>query len=219
MALVTRIRGKAPTIQKILSGSGSYVPAPDVKWIRVTAVGGGGGGGGSGSTPGAVATAGTATTFGSISAGGGGVGANFDIPGIGGTASLGAEAGLAINGNDGQAGTAEDEGGLRGLGGFGGNTPFFNGGASRAIYNNVGLVAGTSNSGGGGQGGANNAVGNIISGGGGGSGAFVQAIIRTLASSYAYSVGTAGNGGGAGTGGLVGSAGAAGILIIEEFYS
>jgi hypothetical protein len=57
------------------------------------------------------------------------------------------------------------------------------------------------------------------SGQGGGAGAYIEAIINNPSTSYSYSVGTGGNGG-TGVGGLKqdGGAGAAGIIIVEEFY-
>jgi len=47
MALVNRFTGKRPTFQTLV-GSGTYIPASDVKWFKARILGGGAGGGGEG---------------------------------------------------------------------------------------------------------------------------------------------------------------------------
>jgi hypothetical protein len=91
-----------PTIQKFLSGSGTYTTPANVAYITVEMVGGGGGGGGSstGATGGTGGTGGT-TSFGiSLLSAIGGSGGRFDSAGgTGGTASLGTgPIGIALSG-------------------------------------------------------------------------------------------------------------------------
>lgn len=197
-----------PTIQKFISGSGTYTTptSPSPAYIKVKMVGGGGGGGAGGA-----GSAGGATTFGTSlltanggSAGGGG--ASGSGGGGGGTASINAPAfGIALQGASGGASPTQGAGTFT-VGGMGGSSPF--GGA-----------------GGGGQGGGNAAVANTGSGGGGqgcsnantcgaggGAGGYIEAIIQApLAASYSYTVGS----GGAGSNG---NAGGSGVIIVEEYY-
>ena len=202
--------GAPPTIQKFLTGSGTYTRpnTPSIPlYLKVTMVGGGGGGGGisgGGST-------GTASTFGGalLSAGGGFGGGPGNTGGggnSGGVASLGTALGTALTGGSGLGGTASTTSAT--LGGAGGVTAF----GGQAI-SNVGGGGGTAveNTGAGGNGGGGSA--GVPAGGGGGAGGYVQAFIVSPASSYSYSVGTGGVGG---TGG--GSAGASGYIIVEEYY-
>lgn len=89
MAQTSLTQNKLFNVVRILSGTGTYIPSPGTKFIKVKALGGGGGGGASGTT-GTMGspTAGAATTFGSlITANGGGAGANYSIDGNGGTPS------------------------------------------------------------------------------------------------------------------------------------
>jgi hypothetical protein len=51
---------------------------------------------------------------------------------------------------------------------------------------------------------------------GGGAGGYVEKLITSPAATYTYTVGTGGAGGAAGT--LAGGNGAAGIIIVDEFY-
>lgn len=209
-----------PTIQKFLSGSGTYTTpsAPSPRYIRVRMVGGGGGGGGGGVAPGTGGTGGT-TTFGAdLSAAGGAGGAN-NTGGTGGTATLGTvTTGFALSGGPGgsvaiQNSTPTDNG----SGGGGGNSAFGGGGASAPV--NAG-VAGTTNTGGGGGGAGVGSTVSAVAGGGGGAGGYVEALIATPAATYAYAVGAAGTAGTAGSGGgnAPGGAGGSGIIIVEEFY-
>lgn len=195
-----------PTVQKFISGSGTYTTPPGVTWIKVTAMGGGGGGssGGVGSGNGSV---GGSTTFGStlVVANGGPGGIYNSTNCVGGTASLGTGViGIAVPGGSGAAGLA----GV--IGGIGGSSAL--GGAGSGGFVTVGS-AGATNTGGGGGGGGPGAG---QAGAGGCSGGYAEAIINNPASSYAYAVGAAGS---AGTGGTSGGAGGSGILSVEEHYS
>jgi len=209
---------QANTVQT-LSGSGNYTTPSNVYMIRVKMAGGGAGGQGSGSSP-VDATSGTLSTFGTslLTANGGSRAVGTSAAGgAGGTATINSPAiGTALTGGQGQSGTALSAAGLRGLGGFGGDTPYFGGGGKTAQYTGNG-TAGTANTGGGGQGGGNNGAANVITGAGGGSGGFIDAFVfPTPGQVFAYSVG----GGGAGATGatLNGAAGAAGTIVVEEFY-
>lgn len=202
--------GKAPTVQKFTSGSGTYTtptnPAP--LYLRVRAIGGGGGGAGTGSG-GDPGVAGSNTTFGSslIVAGGGSGGTTGGQGALGGSASLGTgPVGIAaVGGSGGGVINAVSQ-----LGGVGGNGAL-GGGGGGGSPNGSGR-AGAGNTGGGGGGGGGTA--SIAACSGGGSGGYVDAIITTPAATYPYAVGSGGVGG-SGTGG----AGATGQIIVEEYYS
>ncbi len=205
----------APTIQKFLSGSGTYTrpTGPTPSYIKIQMVGGGGGGGMGGAYTSA-STAGTDTTFGTLTAGGGGGGGYGGAAGgTGGTASLGVgPIGVAILGSPGTT-NSQSEGTTFCSGAQGGNSPYFSGGGggtTAAAGDN-----GVANTGGGGGGGSSSTALYNTPGSGGGSGGFVDAIITSPASTYAYAVGPGGSGG---TGTYDGGAGAAGMIIITEYY-
>ena len=195
----------------LTSGSGTYVPPTGGVRLKVTAVGGGGGGGGSGNGGGGSGGTGNNTTFGALTASGGN----------GGSGAAGQSAGGAATGGDdnipGGGGTGSPNN-TSGPGGCGGNSSRGGGGAGGgggASIQSGGNAA--TNSGSGGGGGGNN--GAITSGGGGGSGGTCIAWINNPAASYSYVVGGTASGGSAGTSGVSGGTGAAGIIIIEEYYS
>jgi hypothetical protein len=81
---------KVPTVQRFLSGSGTYSRPSGCLYIKVKAVGAGGGGGGSGTTAGSAAGDGGNTTFGaSLTAGGGVKGAGgLAAGGVGGSNTI-----------------------------------------------------------------------------------------------------------------------------------
>lgn len=213
-----------PTIQKFLSGSGTYVTPAGVSYIQVQMVGGGGGGAGNGTGPsgGAGGTGGNSTFGTSLLVANGGVGgANVALGGIGGTASLGTgPIGLIVQGGSGDPGafqntSAQMAGGTGGssyLGGAGSGGPGVSGSA------NAGQAAAT-NSGSGGGGAGNSNAGSMGSGSGGGAGGYVNAIINSPSANYSYSVGSVGSAGTAGTSGAVGGAGALGQIIVTEYYN
>lgn len=214
--------GKAPTLQKFTSGSGTYTrpSAPAPLYIRVRLAGGGGGGAGSGSaTPGNGGNGGD-TTFGTtLLVGSAGTGATGGATSgaAGGAGSLGSgPVGLAFTGASG--GGPGVPGGVAGdfQGGNGGQTPF-GGGGSMGGAAAAGGAAQTNTGSGGGGGGGNN-VSASGGGAGGGAGGFVDAIITSPSTTYSYAVGAAGTNGSAGTNGNAGGAGAAGIIEVTEFY-
>jgi hypothetical protein len=211
----------APTVQTFTSGTGTYTtpssPAP--LYIRVRMVGGGGGGGGSG-TAATNGTAGNNTTFGGLTANGGARGTGSNA-GAGGAASLGTGwIGLNLTGGNGSdGGRSATAGDVISSGGCGGNSAFAGGGRGGGNGTLAG-GAGSTNTGGGGGGGGSSGTGTatVAAGGGGGSGGIIDATLSNPAASYSYSVGGTANGGAAGTSGNAGGNGAAGIIIVEEFY-
>lgn len=220
----------APTIQKFTSGSGTYTTPAGVLYLHIQMVGGGGGGGGSGSTSGTAGTNGGDTTFGTslLTASGGVKGVWGASPGgAGGAASLGSgPIGFAVAGGTGQGG-AKNGGTVSnasaGLMGGQGGASFFSGGGAGGSGDTVGSgpSAGNSpatNSGAGGGGAAGAQQNSNWSGVGGGAGGFVDAIITSPIASYSYAVGAAGTGQGAGTSGAAGGDGAAGVIIVREYY-
>lgn len=221
----------APTTQKFTSSSGTYTtptsPAP--LYIRVRMIGGGGGGGGSGvvaSPSGGVGGTGGNTTFGAsllVANGGGGGGAAGSAGGAGGTASLGSgPTGTVLIGGSG-GGSALSSAGItlvELVGSSGAGSPF--GGEGGGGASSTAGLAGSANSGSGGGGGG---IGSSTStpnsnGGGGGAGGYVDAIITSPSSTYAYAVGTGGIAGtaGGGTGSAAGGAGGSGYIIVDEYY-
>lgn len=222
---VVRNRPTLPTIQKFLTGSGTYTTPVGVSYIRVRMVGGGGGGAGSSNNASAGAGGnGSASTFGAslLSAGGGTGAAPGSAPGgLGGTSSLGTgPIGIAIQGGRGGGSSITGTTDFYNPGGIGGASAL--GGAGSGSTATTG-VAGAANTGGGGGGaGSNTLTGLNWTGAGGGSGGYVDAIITSPASTYAYSVAvqdaTHGQGGTAGTNGFAGGAGGSGQIVVEEYY-
>lgn len=198
-----------PTVQRFTSGSGTYTTPANVKWIRIKMVGGGGGGGGGASSGATDGTNGGNTTWDStlLVANGGAKGLkDGGNGGAGGTTSNTAGPTIiqSFTGGAGHDAQISVSGGFL-SGGVGGGTPFgFSGGSVSA------------NSGQGGRGGY--ASGAVNSGAGGGSGGYIEAIISSPASSYSYAVGAGGTAGAGGSGGGNAYAGAAGIIIVEEYY-
>lgn len=185
-------------------------------YLHVQAVGGGGGGAGGGPSAATASTGGT-TTFGSSlitcpggtgGSGNAGPGGNGATPTALGTGAIG----LSQKGTQGTPGSTSPT-----PAGNGGSSPYFGGGATGSVAG-AGGVDGQPNSGGGGQGGS--ASGGTVTGGGGGSGAFVDAIISSPSATYAYAVGAGGaaSAGSGGSGPQAGGNGAAGQIIVKEFY-
>lgn len=216
-----------PTVQKFLSGSGTYTtpasPAPT--FIEIVMVGGGGGGGGSGTSVGSVSTAGGNTTFGSgsalITCNGGGPGtmnATFGgTGGAGGSASLaGGPIGVSLAGASGNGGMAPALSSANDSGAPGASS-FFGGAGSGGVDTSAGGNAVANTGGGGGSAGINSVASGVI-GGSGGAGGYAQAIITSPIASYVYSVGAGGNGSGAGVSGQAGGAGGSGLIRVTEYY-
>jgi len=214
----------APTVQKFTTGSGTYTTPTSPRtpvYLRVRMVGGGGGGSGSlasgtagGGGAGGGSSFGTTLLVSNGGSGGQGGVTNGGAGGAGGTASLGSgPLGVAQNGAGGVGGSQGTGVAAQG-GGAGGSSPF-GGSAQGAAAGSVGVAA-IANSGSGGSGGGSPAAG--VSGGGGGSGGYVDAIIFSPLSTYAYAIGAAGAAGSAGIGGQAAGAGGTGFIVVEEFY-
>lgn len=208
---------QAPTVQKFLSGSGTYTtptsPAP--LYLRVRMVGGGTGGEAGNQT--GEPTSGGASSFGtSLLNAGGGTNAGGGVL-TGGTVSLGSgPVGLAIAGANGGQGHSNPTTSAATLAGcWGASSPL--GGAGRPGSFNGSGGAATANSGSGGGGGGVSAV-SIATGGGGAAGGFIDAIIASPSATYDYAVGAKGVGGTAGSGGNAGGDGGSGYIEVTEYY-
>lgn len=202
----TATPGKLPTYQIFTSGTAqTYTTPAGVTWIRVKVAGGGGGGGSGGGTGG---TGGT-TSFNSVTAVGGSGGLSHSgvsqaAGGAGGTGGTGT-ATLRVAGQAGHAGSCGVAAGAGGTGGRGGSSAFFGGGGRED-------VAGIVNTGGGG-GGVSGGSAQGGDGGGGGGEYYELLIAPTAAQQFTYTVGAAGTvGAGSGTG-------AAGRIVVEEYYN
>lgn len=210
-----------PTVQKFLSGSGTYTTPTSPKtplYIKVRILGGGGGGSGADSSGGNNGTAGTATTFSTLSAGGGAGGIWNGGGGAGGTNTVGV-GWTNVAATTGSGGGTYSGGVLVGniFSGGSGGAGALGGKGADANYASTG-AAGTANTGSGGQGGGSNNVAGIVPGSGGGAGGYVEAIYPSPTGTFTYTVGGGGTGGGGGGGGTGGGAGGSGIIIVEEFY-
>ena len=196
--------------QIFTSGSGTYTTPAGVDYIRVLMSAGGGGGGGESGGGGGGGTSTFGTSLLTCTGGGAGQGAqNQADGGYGGTATANTPLAYALHGNGGGAGM-QPSGVPTAIGGVGGGSPLFGGGAA-GVAGNISGPSGI-NYGAGGAGDANQGTG---AGGcaGGGSGSCIDAVIHNPDASYSYVVGAAGS---AGAGG--GGAGVAGIIIVEEYY-
>lgn len=205
------IDSKFPTVQRFLSGSGTYTPPSGVKHIKVSMVGAGGGGGGGAGT----GASGTATVFGAITAGGGGGGSLASTAGAGGTVTIGSSIPnilVAVTGSGGSKGDGWGDGNQH-CGGSGGASMF--GGSGQAVYGTGGVGAPNSGGGGAGGGAVHTAASQTSSGGGSGAG-----VVMTIKnpSSYSYTIGVGGSAAGASGNNYGGGAGGSGIIIVEEFY-
>lgn len=212
------------TIQRFLSGTGTYTTPAGCKRIEVEMVGGGAGGGGSGysiSTPGGSGAAGVATTFGSSLLTANGAEAPNNSPngrgGFGGTATIsGVAYGRAYQGTQGgPTYTNANSSNTFVCGGAGGSSPFGGGGSGGAAGTSYAGVP-NSGSGGGGAGAGSNAQ--CQTGFGGGAGGWILANISSPLATYSYAVGAGGAGGTAGTNGSAGGLGGSGVIIVTEFY-
>lgn len=197
------------TRQVFLTGtSATYTTPAGVRQIVVKIKGGGGGAGGS--TTGG--TNGGNSIFNGINATGGTAGGSGTASGgTGGTGGAGT-ASIRIAGAPGQAGypfiySATNSIGVGGAGG----------GAGGGVGQNGNGTSAAANSGGGGGAGGKSAsiFGNYSYGGGGGEGEYAEIIINSPAATYAYTVGAKGTGG---TGDYVNGDGAAGFVVVDEYY-
>lgn len=220
--LVTTLKARiVPTQQKFTSGSGTYTTPTGVLYIRVQMVGGGAGGLGSGTASRTTnATAGGNSTFGTalLTANGGALAADAGAGGAGGAATVNSPAiGFGIPGGDGQGGQLTSATGEGTNGGQGGGSAL-GGSGSGAASSTSGGAARTNSGSGGGGGGNGGTLANSWTGGGGGAGAYIDAIITSPSATYSYAVGAAGVGANAGTSGNPGGAGAAGLIVVTEYY-
>lgn len=197
---ITNMPIKTPSTRQVLTSGTTYTRPtnPTPIQIRARYCGGGGGGQGSGTSGAGNGGAGTATTFNGISANPG----NGVSPGaaLANSATIFSVAGVP------GGGLTVVAVGSNVPGGIGSGSAFFGGG-------NYG--AGSSGTGAGG-GGASTPSGNT--GAGGASGACVDQIINSPATSYAYSLGAGGTGGTAGASGNAGQAGGGGMIVVDELY-
>jgi len=200
-----------PTRQILTSGAGATYTTPlNARQIRIRMVGGGGGGGGFNSSTGnaTAGLAGTASSFGGITAN----------PGLGGQSNTTGRVGGA--GGVGGGGIAS----IRFPGNAGGKTSGAGGGSvfGGSPVTGKGPVVGNAvaNTGAGGSGGGESGGSFVDSGGGGGSGEYVEIIIDTPLATYVYTIGSGGSGGSEGTVGQsgAGGAGGSGVIIVEEIY-
>jgi hypothetical protein len=195
------------TIQKFLSGSGTYTTPANCKSIFVRMVGGGGGGAGTG-TSATAGTAGGSTTFGTAFL--------TCTGGAGGFVTGTNQAGGTATGGDINIAGATAPGAVGGVtnftGGVGGSTPFGGAGAG-GCANQTGSTAAT-NSGAGGGGGGGGTV--TLTGGGGAAGAYLEKLISSPSATYSYAIGAAGTNGTGGT--TNGGGGGSGLIIVMEYY-
>jgi hypothetical protein len=202
---VYRNTGIFPTVQRFLSGSGTYTAPVNLRYIEGELKAGGGGGGATTTNNGAN---GADSSFGSWTAihGNGGLTGGSSAGGAGGTGGVNGT-GTLIERRDGQNGGGSVIFATSGSGTIGGG-PGGGPGGGASLQNAAGL-AGKANTGGGGGGG---------NGSGGGEGEYVRFIMTAaqVGASQSYSIGTGGAGGAAG--GNAGGNAAAGALYIKEFY-
>jgi hypothetical protein len=196
----------APTVQRFTTGSGTYTKPANVLYLKIKMVGAGGGGY-SASNNNSGSSAGGNTTFGTslLTANGGGAGG-----GAGGTVTISAPA-VELVSVQGAIGGSSDQITLS-SGGEGGVSPFAGAGVGGTAVNGPGGNA-RANTGSGGGGGSSNGGG--AGGFGGSAGGYIEAIITSPSSTYSYAVGAGGNGSSSIPNG---GNGAAGIIIVEEYY-
>jgi hypothetical protein len=213
---------KAPTIQTFGPSAGTYTTptSPSPLYLKVTVVGDGGGGGSEGPS-GSAGTVGSGTSFGPISCGAGNPGTgNYSggagaAGGTGGTNTISAGPLVLTNVQGGQGSPTpayiSASGAVGIAGGDGGSNPMGGGGAG-GYPEGSGSNASANTGGGGGGSGYYGGGASAYPGSGGGAGGYVEAIINSPASTYAYSVGSGG------TGASGGGNGGSGYIIVEEHY-
>lgn len=230
-AVLTRFATVQPSVQRYLTGSGTYTPSGSPRapaYIRVRMVGAGGGGGGGNGGSSTAGTAGASTTFAdgtnTLTAGGGSGGNSSLSPtrgAAGGSNTINPASptsyNVLVNVSGGSGGPSSNITGSGAPGGGMGGSSYFGGAGSGGGITTGGGNA-TANSGSGGGGGAGNFSGPATSAPGGGSGGYLELTIGTVAASYTYSVGAGGTHGNGSTSSFNGGNGADGILIVEEFY-
>lgn len=213
---------KVPSVQVFTStGSATYTPAANTRYIVATIIGGGGGGAGGGSTQ-TVGTSGQLTSFGSIVIAGGGIRGGTPTDGSGGaggsvsTLGSGYSVIFAIPGSYG-GGAAILAGSVTSISGGDGGVSVLGGAGGGASETDGTPAVNGSGSGGGGGGAGTGAYASVAAGPGGGAGGAVKIIIPApLATTYALVVGNGGSGGYDGVH-THGGNGGIGTVIIEEY--
>lgn len=195
------------------NSSGTYTTPAGVLYIEIIMAGGGGGGGGGGAGGSTDGGNGGDTTWNTtlLVAGKGSLGAkNAGAAGAGGTNSSTSGPIIVLDAPGGAgSGPYISLLGEYCTGGVGGNNWCGGSGTSNADA--------AANSGGGGGGGAFSGAGNT--GSGGGAGGVLIATIASPSATYTYAVGAAGaSGAGSGGGGSNGTNGAAGRIVVKEYY-
>lgn len=213
---------KYPTIQRMTSGSGTYITPAGCTKLIVWCQGGGAGGGGSQDTVGShVGTAGNASSFGTSlitcaggtgGAGGGAAAAGGD----GGAPTVNSPAIVMIQVAGGKGGADGQNSSIASVAGGQGGVSFMGGQGANTVAAQIPSAAGA-NTGGGGAG-APGTASPCYPGLGGGAGAFAMARINAPDASYAYVVGASATGGTAGTNGQAGGDSGSGMILVEEFY-
>jgi len=214
-----------------LGGIMTYFTPPNVKYLKIRMVGGGGGGGRGGASASPIFSgSGNPTVFSGQSVNGG-TGAHVQtncLGGLGGAATtIGSSfSGFCIPGARGSpSNLTSAAGGSGGSSGGNGASTFFGGGGSGGMGGSGATLTteggnGIKNTGSGG-GGAGAAANSEVPGPGGGAGAYIEMVTREqVQPSYTYTIGYGGSGSIV-TGLTVrnGGHGAAGIIIIEEYYN
>lgn len=214
---------KAPLVTRYTSGSGTHTTASGCLYMIIELVGGGSSGlAGQTVAGGSVGTAGAggSTTFGTslLTATGGSAPSGTNSANAG-TATVNAPAVALIAQSGGRGGSGQYTNSValvQMFGGRGGQTVL--GGGGHEIFNAAGNTA-VANTGAGGSGGGGSGTTNTYSGTGGSSGGYIKAMISqaNLAATYAYAVGAGGTYT-AGAGYAAGN-GAAGLIIVTEYFS
>jgi hypothetical protein len=201
----------SPTITVLTTGTAATYTTPigaSRLWVRI--VGGGGGGSAQNTNSG---NNGTASSFAggsvTLTANGGTGGQVSSNGGPGGTASGGD---VNVQGQAGGPVIGSTDANVAPSGAQGGNSAF-GGGAAGGNLNVAGTNASANSGGGGGGAGGNNSANN---GSGGGAGGYSEKLIVGPSATYTYTIGSKGTG--ASAGGVAGGDGAAGVIIIHEFY-
>jgi hypothetical protein len=188
-----------PQVTTLLSGTGTYTTPAGATWLAVEMVGGGGGGTGV-----SYGTSGTASTFGAgLTAG----------PGLAQSAAAQNPAGGNATGGDFNLQGGLGNGGTQ-QGGNVGGASYFGGAGGSSAGASGGPGAPNSGSGGGGAAAPTGQSGSIS----GAAGGYLRKLIAPPTASYAYAVGTGGNGGSAGSGYNAGGNGGSGVIIVTAHF-
>lgn len=202
-------------------GSGTFTTntSPPTLYMRVTVVGAGAGGNGSGTglSGGMGGTGGTSSFGTSLLSATGGTATNTTTGalGAGGIPTVTSPAITKRLVTGAQGSNAVSIGSLGVAGAIGASSPLAGaGGGSNAVQAGSSAVANT----GSGGGGAGNSSITGFAGGSGSAGGYLEAIVVTPTTTYAFVVGAAGTAGTAGTSGFAGGIGGSGYVEIIEYF-